>query len=272
MRGVRKTDRLKVLLRAAFIVLLANFLHPASTIAASLRVSWASGIEADLAGYRLWYGTSPGQHGSTIDVGPATSCEIPDLDVNRRYYVVVTAYDESGNESAPSAEVSAQIPSSLAPIPTLDAALEASTNSIYALRGRSNIFVLSGRNFAVGADVDLGTGINPGTTVRNAQGNIQFVAAVTAQAPMGPRTVTVSNPDGGIGSRSEALTVVKSPDINDDCHVDVIDLNALARAWNESSGETRYNTDTDFDGDGYIGPNDLAIFVQYYLRVFPGCP
>jgi hypothetical protein len=30
--------------------------------------------------------------------------------------------------------------------------------------------------------------------------------------------------------------------------------------------------DADFDGDGYIGPDDLAIFMQYYLRVFPGCP
>jgi len=272
MRGAQKTDRLKVYLGAAFAVLLIGLADPASTIAATLRVSWASGTEGDLAGYRLKYGTSPGQYDADIDVGLTTSWELPDLEVNQRYYVVVTAYDQSGNRSDPSAEVSARIPSSLAPIPALDAALEASTNSIYALRGRSNVFVLYGRNFAVGADVDLGAGINPGTTVRNSQGNIQFVAAVTAQATTGPRTVTVSNPDGGVGSRSESLTVVKSPDINDDCRVDVIDLNALARAWNETNGESRYTADADFDGDGYIGPDDLAIFVQYYLRVFPGCP
>jgi hypothetical protein len=253
-------------------VLLSGLAHPASAIAATLRVSWASGTEGDLAGYRLSYGTSSGHYGATIDVGPATSWEIPDLEVNQRYYFVVSAYNLSGIESGPSAEVSAQVPASLDPIPTLEAALEATTNSIYALRGRSTVFVLYGRNFSVGAAVDLGAGIDPGTTVRNPQGNIQFVAAVLPEATAGPRTVTVSNPDGGAGSRSEALTVVRSPDINGDCHVDVIDLNALARGWNETNGESRYTVDADFDGDGYIGPDDLAIFMQYYLRVFPGCP
>jgi len=272
MRGVRKTDRLKVYLGAAFVVLIADFAHAAPSMAATLRVSWASGTEVDLAGYRLRYGTSHAQYGVPIDVGPATSWDLPDLDVDQRYYIVVSAYDQSGNESDPSAEVSAQIPSSLAPIPSLDASLEASTHSIYALQGRSNVFVLYGRNFAVGARVDLGAGINPGTAVLNSQGNIQFVAAVAPQATTGPRTVTVSNPDGGVGSRSEALTVVKSPDLNADCHVDAIDLNALARAWNEANGESRYTAAADLDGDGYIGPDDLAIFVQYYLRVFPGCP
>lgn len=272
MPGAQTSDRLKVLLGAASIVFLANLAHPPSAIAATLRISWASGTEADLAGYRLKYGTSPGQYGANIDVGNATTYEVQGLEIDQRYYIAVTAYDMAGNESAPSAEVSARLPGSLAPIPSIEAALELTTRSIYALLGKGTPFVLYGRNFAPGVAVDLGEGISHGPVVLNAQGNLQFVATVDAQAATGPRTVTVWNPDGGLGGRTESMTVVKSPDINDDCHVDVVDLNALARAWNEIGGESRYSPDADFDGDGYIGPDDLAIFVQYYLRVFPGCP
>lgn len=272
MRGAQTSDRLKVFLRVASIVLLATFTHSVPAIAATLRVSWASGTEADLAGYRLKYGTSPGQYDATLDVGHVTTCEVPGLQLDQRYYIAITAYDMSGNESAPSAEVSARLPGSLAPIPSIEAALELTTRSIYALLGKGTPFVLHGRNFAPGVAVDLGEGISHGPVVLNTQGILQFVATVDAQAATGPRTVTVWNPDGGLGGRTESMTVVKSPDINDDCRVDVIDLNAFARAWNETAGESHYSPDADFDGNGYIGPDDLAIFVQYYLRVFPGCP
>lgn len=272
MPGAVTSYRLKRLMGAASLALLANLSYPVPTIAATLRVSWASGTEADLAGYRLRYGTAPGLYDATVEVGLANSCELPGLEVDRRYYIVVTAVDATGNESDPSAEVSGEVPASPAPIPAIDAALEAVTHSIYALQGKPNIFIVYGRNLEVGATVDIGPGVTPGATTRTAQGNLQFVATVAAQALPGPRTVTVSNPDGGTGSRSDSLTVVKSPDINLDCHVDVVDLNALARAWNESRGESRYADAADFDGDGYIGPDDLAVFVQYYLRVFPGCP
>jgi hypothetical protein len=272
MRGARKSDRLKVSLGAASLALLANVATLQPAIAATLHVSWASGKEADLSGYRLKYGTSPGQYSDTIEVGSSNSFDLDGLAVDQRYFLVVTALDWAGNESVPSAEVSARLPASLALSPSLDAVLELSTHSIYALQGRDTIFVLYGTNFATGADVDLGPGIDHGHVTRTAQGNLQFLATTDAQAPTGPRTVTVANPDGGIGSRSDAVTVVKSPDINGDCHVDVIDLNALARAWNEEGGESRYTAAADFDGDGYVGPEDLAIFVQYYLRVFPGCP
>ena len=272
MRGTPKTDRLKSFLGAACVGLLANLALPSPTIAASLRVTWASGTEADLAGYRLSYGTSPGQYDATIELGPVNSHQIDGLMVDERYYIVVTALDAAGNPSAPSAEVSARIPASLAPMPSVDATMEISTRSIYALAGRSTVFVVYGRNLTVGAGVDLGPGISVSSPVLNAQGDLQFVANVAPDAAPGPRTVTVTNQDGGIGSRSDTVTVVRSPDINRDCHVDVLDLNAFARAWNETTGESRYTDAADFDGDGYVGPEDLAIFVQYYLRVFPGCP
>lgn len=272
MPGCSPTDRLKRLLGAGCIALLANLAHAAPTIAATLRVSWASGTEADLAGYRLRYGTAPGQYVRTVDVGLVNSCELNDLDRDQAYYISVYAYDTAGNESDPSAEVSARLPGSMAPVPSLNAAFELGTHSIYALRGRSSIFVVYGTGFVPGATVDFGAGIDAGPAILNPQGNLQMSRLVESDASMGPRTVTVSNPDGGVGSRSDTVTVVRSPDINADCRVDVVDLNAMARAWNEASGEASYTAASDLDGDDYIGPEDLAIFVQYYLRVFSGCP
>ncbi len=52
----------------------------------------------DLAGFKVYYGTTPGVYQS-IDVGAATSYEITGLDVGQTYYFTVTAYDTAGVES-----------------------------------------------------------------------------------------------------------------------------------------------------------------------------
>lgn len=58
----------------------------------------------DLAGYKVYYGTSSGVYTNSIDVGAATECVIADLDNSVNYYFSVTAYDTSGNESVFSEE------------------------------------------------------------------------------------------------------------------------------------------------------------------------
>lgn len=73
---------------------------------ASLRVTWEASTEPDLAGYRLYYGTSSHDYLWLLDVGKVTSVTVPDLARGMRYYFAVSAYDSSGNESLFSAEVS----------------------------------------------------------------------------------------------------------------------------------------------------------------------
>lgn len=63
----------------------------------------------DLAGYKIYYGTSPGTYDSVIDTGDVTTYKITDL-TPATYYFVVTAYDKGGNESAYSNEVSKTVP------------------------------------------------------------------------------------------------------------------------------------------------------------------
>ena len=58
----------------------------------------------DLSGYKIFYGTSSHMYENQIDVGNATSVNISNL-APGTYYFALVAYDESGNESAPSSEI-----------------------------------------------------------------------------------------------------------------------------------------------------------------------
>ena len=59
----------------------------------------------DLAGYRLYYGTSSGNYTHVIDVGNVTEYTVYNLK-SGVYYFAVTAYDVAGNESDFSNEIS----------------------------------------------------------------------------------------------------------------------------------------------------------------------
>ncbi len=71
----------------------------------SVTLQWAANQESDLAGYRIYYGTTKGNYGSPLDVGKTTAYEFANLESNKTYYFSVTAYDLLGNESPPSLEV-----------------------------------------------------------------------------------------------------------------------------------------------------------------------
>jgi hypothetical protein len=70
------------------------------------------GAELDnLAGYKLYYGTSKGHYPNVIEIRnpSATSYTVKGLSPNT-YYFVLKAYDTSGKESDPSNEVSKTLP------------------------------------------------------------------------------------------------------------------------------------------------------------------
>ena len=59
----------------------------------------------DLGGYKLYYGLITGNYGAVIEVGTQTVATITNLQFHQVYYVAVTAYDLSGNESDFSTEL-----------------------------------------------------------------------------------------------------------------------------------------------------------------------
>lgn len=74
-------------------------------------VAWDPNSEPDLAGYRVHVGVISITYNTTYDVGLTTTPSTPEyvianLTSGTTYYVAVTAYDTSNNESAFSAEVS----------------------------------------------------------------------------------------------------------------------------------------------------------------------
>lgn len=78
--------------------------------AATVRISWNGNSETDIAGYKVYYGTSSGSYAEIIDAGLATSADVAGLSNGITYYFAVTAYDTSNNESDFSGEAHALIP------------------------------------------------------------------------------------------------------------------------------------------------------------------
>ena len=76
-----------------------------SFTAHSATVQWAANSESDLAGYKVYQGSTAGSYGPPIDVKNVTIYTASNLQVGLTYSFAITAYDLSGNESYPSDEV-----------------------------------------------------------------------------------------------------------------------------------------------------------------------
>jgi len=85
---------------------------PAPTGTAAL--SWTASPDANVTGYRVYYGTAPGAYsqprGSGLTTGNATSRTVSGLNPGTLYYFAVTALDSAGKESVYSNEASKQMP------------------------------------------------------------------------------------------------------------------------------------------------------------------
>lgn len=90
-----KGRKLATLLSLTTSLIFASTLH-----AASLRVSWQANTETDLAGYKVHYGKQSKTYTQVITADKAqTSLIITGLDNNMQYFVALTAFDTSMNES-----------------------------------------------------------------------------------------------------------------------------------------------------------------------------
>jgi hypothetical protein len=102
---VTRNRQTVIYILSASLLLLALF--PGRLSASSLTLAWDSNTEPDLAGYKVYYGTQSGDYDVAIDVGDAIQYTVWGLAPETRYYLALTAYDTSWNESDFSWEVSA---------------------------------------------------------------------------------------------------------------------------------------------------------------------
>jgi hypothetical protein len=75
-------------------------------------LTWTPNKESDLAGYRIYVGTSSGTYnfpGSPFTIGKVTTYILTNLPPRTTYFFALSAYDVAGNESPLSAEVSKSV-------------------------------------------------------------------------------------------------------------------------------------------------------------------
>ena len=72
----------------------------------TVSLQWEPNTEPDLAGYKLYYGTSTGVYTVTNDVGGVTSTSVAELTAGIEYFFALTAYNTTALESTFSNEVS----------------------------------------------------------------------------------------------------------------------------------------------------------------------
>jgi len=85
------------------LILLLSF-PPIESIGYGVTLKWDTNSEIDMAGYKVYYGTSSGNYEFVVDVGNVTEYELFDLNEGSTYYIATTAYDTSDNESKKSNE------------------------------------------------------------------------------------------------------------------------------------------------------------------------
>lgn len=90
-------------------ILLSLFLFlisPGGAEALEISLGWNPNQEADVVGYKLYFGNATRDYTGSIDVGNVTKYRLSGLDEGKTYFFATTAYDRSGSESEFSTEVS----------------------------------------------------------------------------------------------------------------------------------------------------------------------
>jgi len=76
----------------------------------NVTLAWNPSATADVAGYKIYYGTSCRSYSSVVVVGNTTNATISGLVPGRTYYFAATTLDCAGNESGFSNEASYAMP------------------------------------------------------------------------------------------------------------------------------------------------------------------
>lgn len=239
--------------------LLAVLSATAAASAGEIQLAWdpASGA----AGYRVYYGTSPGQYTGSVAVY-GTSTTLTGLQNCTTYFVAVKAFNAAGESAEFSNELSGWARPAVATVTPTSAA-----------QGDQLVMDIRGGNFQSGALVELSNPhVNIGSVSVLACDHIQLLATVepTAKrirpAKIGKLDLTVSNPDDVFGFKSNGFEVMINParfDINqsDDAtrnRIDGKDTVYISREFGKHESDPNYDPDDDFDGDGWVDGQDLV--------------
>jgi fibronectin type 3 domain-containing protein len=80
-----------------------------SSSSSTASLTWSPDTSTNLAGYKVYVGTSSGVYSSSVNVGNVTTYAVTNLGIGTTYYFAVSAFNSSGIESGFSNEVSKSI-------------------------------------------------------------------------------------------------------------------------------------------------------------------
>jgi hypothetical protein len=168
------------------------------TLAGTVSIAWDPVTDTDLAGYRVYYGTSPGSYTQSVDVGNVTTATLNGLTDCTQYYFGVKAYDTASNESA---NYSNEISGWPRPVVSLSAPSAAE-------QGRALALTITGSNFQPGATVIFSaTGITVNSVTVNSCTQITANVTLSNTATVGAGNIEVDNPDLVFGTGTGLFTV-----------------------------------------------------------------
>jgi hypothetical protein len=142
-------------------------------------------------------------------------------------------------------------------------------------QGASANLLLHGDDLQEGIAVDLGPGVDIealGVIQEDPDGpgdmlTLQVQALPAAE--IGPRTATLTNPDGGVLVAPDILSIELNPnriDIDGSGRVDGFDLALFAHAFGRSTGDVEYLAGADIDTSGLVDGADLALLASRFGR------
>jgi len=89
-----------------------------SAAAQSVVLTWNPSLDANRAGYKIYYGAASRAYTNAVTVGNVTNATLSGLAAGATYYFSATTYDAAGNESDFSNEASYAVPAAVEPTPT----------------------------------------------------------------------------------------------------------------------------------------------------------
>ncbi len=261
----------KTLFAIAIITFISSLfiLNPHSAFAGTATLTWNANTEADLSGYKIYYGTvsrtgttpcANAGYTSSINVGNVLTYTFNNLTDGVTYYFAVSAYDTSNNESACSIQQSKVIPAVDVTAPSV---------SITAPTAGSTV---SGSSVAVSANASDNVGVvgvqfkidgtNLGTEDTSSPYSITWN---TTSASNGSHTLTATARDAaGNQTTSSGVTVnvnntTLTADFNSDAKVNSVDFGIMMSYWSNTTMPA-----ADINKDGTVNSVDLGIMMSQW--------
>ena len=191
-------------LKSIIYVLVTLFTITQISYGASLHLEWDANSEEDLAGYKLYYGTLSGNYGEPDDVGNVTEYELSGLNEGTTYYVAITAYDTSYNESQKSVEESGIPPDTQIPTVAITSPTSASTYNT------SNSIINIGGTASDNVGVTLVTWFNDSGGSGSASGTVNWYVS-NINLAQGENVIAVIAADAAGNTGTDIITINYTP-------------------------------------------------------------